>query len=229
MKLLPLLLLVACAASSPVSQAPAPEASPAPAAHTAPEATQAAPEAPQAEAGVANAATGGAGLPDLSSNLAHGQCANGPGNEGADSYFVGKFAINGNTVTGTERWYLFANPKLQASKHWGVGADCVLEWTVNGTTSDAGVCTNCNAGIKFHAAVNMTSNCPTELVQGHMDPTGKKLVGGEGVDFDQQYGIQKNADGTATFYFAKSGKRLGQGYANGSGMTYVTDHACKWF
>lgn len=228
MKVLSLLLLVACNAPSPVAQTSAPEASSPPAAQTAPEAAPAAPATAEPEAGVANAATGG-GLPDLSTNLAHGQCANGPGNEGADSYFVGKFSISGNTVTGTERWYLFANPKLQASKHWGVGADCVLEWNVSGSTSDSGVCSSCNAGIKFHATVNMNSNCPTELVQGHMDPTGKKLVGGEGTDFDQQYGIQKNADGSATFYFAKSGKRLAQGYANDTGMTYVTDHACKWF
>lgn len=227
MKVLSLLMLIACGSSSPVSQAPAPEASPAQAS-PAQAAPAAAPTAPEPEAGVANAATSG-GLPDLAASLPHGQCANGPGNEGADSYFVGQFTVSGTTVTGTERWFLFANPKLQASKHWGVGPDCVLEWKVSGTTSDAGVCSNCSAGIKFHATVNMNSNCPSELVQGHLDPTGKKLVGGEGSDFDQQYGIQKNADGTATFYFAKSGKRLAQGYANASGMTYVTDHACKWF
>lgn len=224
-KLIAVLLLAACGGSTPVTQAPAAPAAPAA------EQPQAAPaaEQPQAESGVANAAPP-AGLPDLAANLAHGQCANGPGAEGADSYFVGEFTINGTTVTGTERWFVFANPKLQASKHWGVGESCVLEWKVTGSTSDAGNCSGCSMGIKFHAEPNLSSNCPKELVQGRDDPHGSgKKVGGEGVAFDQQYGIQKNADGTAVFYFAKSGKRLAQGYAKGNGLAYVTDHACKWF
>lgn len=225
MKLCALLLLAACGGASPTAEAPS-----APAAEPAPAAEAPAAEAPAAEpeSGVANAAPP-SGLPDLAANLPHGKCANGPGNEGADSYFVGEFTVNGNTVTGTERWFLFANPKLQASKHWGVGPDCVLQWNLTGSVADTGQCSGCNAGIKFHAEPVLTSNCPEELVQGHMDPTGKKKVGGEGVAFDQHYGIQKNADGTAVFYFAKSGKRLGQGYAKGGAMNYVTDHACKWF
>lgn len=164
-------------------------------------------------------------LPDLGSGLSKGQCANGPGNEGADSYFVGNFAMTDGKISGTERWILFANPKWQAKG----GLDCELRWNVTGTkTSDVGACSNCTEGISFHAEPVLSSNCPEELVIGRKLDDGRR-AGGEGVPFDQKYALKKDPSGRVTVYFAKSGKQLGQGYYDGTGFNYVTDHACKWF
>lgn len=174
---------------------------------------------------LAFASTAMAALPDLKANLAHGQCANGPGNAGADSYFVGKFNFAGDKITGDEAWILFANPKwVQAG-----GNDCELHWTITGTrTKDIGACQGCSEGMTFHAEPIMSSNCPAALVQGHKAPTGE-TVGGEGVPFDQKYAIQKGQNGTVKVYFAKSGKLLGEGYQDATGLTYVSAHSCRWF
>lgn len=226
-KLTALLLLAACGGQTPTAQAPsAPATQPAPE-----EAAPAAEPTPAPEAGVANAAP--AGLPDLSANLPHGKCESVVGNSnvtGADTYWVGEFTINGNSVTGFERWHIFANSKLQASSHWGVGPSCVLEFKVTGSTQGTGSCSGCDLGIKIHAEPNLSSNCPKELVFGRDDPHGgSKKVGGHGAPYDVNYGIQRKPDGTAVVFFADSGKRLAQGYHKGSGVTYVTDHKCSWF
>ena len=41
-------------------------------------------------------------LPDVTAKLTRGQCGDGPGAEGADSYFSGSFTLDGTTVSGTE-------------------------------------------------------------------------------------------------------------------------------
>lgn len=234
MKLTVLLLLAACGGQTGNSQ-PEPSQSATPAA---PESSAAAPAeatpepTPEPESGVANAATSG-GLPDLGLNLAHGQCESVVGNSnvtGADTYYVGDFKINGTTVTGRERWFVFANSKLQASSHWGVGPDCVLEFKVTGTTVGKGACSACDLGIQIHAEPVAGSNCPDELVNGRDDPHGgSKKVGGHGAPYDVGYDIQRKPDGTAAFFFSKSGKPLAQGYHKDGAINYVTDHKCSWF
>lgn len=72
------------------------------------------------------------------------------------------------------------------------------------------------------------SDCPEELVKGHVLPDGRH-AGGEGVEFDVQYAIKKRADGTVQVYFAKTGKLLGEGYHQGDSFNYVSQHQCKWF
>ena len=141
-------------------------------------------------------------LPDVTKKLSKGLCSNGPGAEGADSYFSGTFTIDGNTVTGTERWILYANPKWKAKG----GKSCILEWNFTGTISDKGRCTSCELGIQFHAVADVNgSNCPEELVLGRLLPDGRR-AGGEGQDFDNKYAIKKGSNGTTKVYFGKSGK-----------------------
>lgn len=166
-----------------------------------------------------------ADIPDVTKALSKGRCANGPGAEGADSYFAGEFTIKGNKVTGKEKWILFANPKWKAKG----GKDCVLEWNITGTLSDGGGCNSCSTGIQFHAVADINgSNCPEELVLGRLLPDGRR-VGGEGQDFDNKYGIHKAGNGTIKLYFGKSGKFLGEGYNSGNTYNWVTSHQCKWF
>ena len=213
-------LLLACqgeaAPPSPAPPAPAPagpsDAAPQPAQATAAAAPPPPPaDPPQAGTGVASA------LPDLSQGLETGSCGRGPGNEGADSHFLGSFQVRGAQVTGTERWLLHANDKLLASKLWNAGTDCEVRWMLTGTTVPPQHCGDCDLGLQLQASVDLTgSTCPEDMVKREKS-------------FQVRYDVRRGADGVAHFYFASSGKLLGQGYHQGDALTYVTQHQCKWF
>ena len=185
-----------------------------------------APSAEQpAEAPTATTSTAAAALPDVTQDLVRGQCSNGPGNEGADSHFAGSLNVSGNTVTGDERWILYTNPKWAERG----GKDCEIVWSITGTKGPPPpTCGSCSYSVSFKASPDMSrSNCPEEMMLGRKAPTGE-TVGGEAVPFEQSYGVQVSGE-KATVYFAKSGKRLGEGYANDSAVVWVSDHQCKWF
>ena len=205
---------------------PAAHAAPAPAApvNTEAPAPTPAPTAPPAPA-VESSGGGGGSLPDVASSLARGQCGNGPGAEGADSYFTGTFTVSGNTVTGTERWILYANPKWEAKG----GNDCYIDWRITGTIGSTGACGSCDQGIQFQATADKHGgDCPEELRLGRLLPDGRR-AGGEAVDFSQSYSVKRGADGSVKVYFGKSGKLLGEGYHSGDAFNYVSSHQCKWF
>jgi hypothetical protein len=113
----------------------------------------AAPAAPSAEVGTAQAGAPAAppspiaegALPDLKATLQRGLCDNGPGNEGADGYFSGELTINGNAVSGSESWILFANP--------------------------VGACGDCDLSVKVHGEPNINaSKCVEGLVKKEAKP-----------------------------------------------------------
>jgi len=220
------LMMLACDQSSESPAAPATPAAPVPTAAptTAPTAAPVSTEAPT-PAPSAGSGGGSSSLPDVAANLSKGQCSNGPGAEGADSYFTGSFTINGNTVTGTETWILYANPKWQAKG----GNDCTITWRLSGTIADSGACGSCDLGVSFQATADKHGGgCPEELRLGRLLPDGRR-AGGEAVNFSQQYAVKRNADGSTVVYFAKSGKQLGEGYHSGEAFNYVSAHQCKWF
>ncbi len=211
----PTLLLLACGSASdsrPASAAPPAEtsaAAPAPA------------EGAAAAAPATAAPAGSTTLPDLSKGLETGSCGNGPGNEGADSHFLGDFQINGTTVTGTERWLLHANAKLQASKLWNAGSDCEVRWMLSGAITAPKHCGTCDLGLDLTANADLTgSTCPEDLVKRE-------------ASFTVSYDVRRGSDGVAYVYFANSGKLLGQGYHQTEGQSsrfnYITQHQCKWF
>lgn len=206
--LLAALLLPACS-TEPAAPTPAEAASPAP--------TPQAAETSTAEQPAAIPATTSGGLPDLSQNLESGSCGNGPGNEGADSHFLGEFTITGSTVSGTERWLLAANSKLQASPLWGAGESCEVRWMLAGTVVPPLHCGDCDLGLQLTANVDLTgSTCPEDMVKREKT-------------FQVRYDVRRAADGVAWVYFANSGKLLGQGYHQGERFNYLTQHQCKWF
>lgn len=174
---------------------------------------------------LASISVGAEDLPDLMLGLNGGQCANGPGSEGADSWFVGGFGLAGGSITGTERWVLRTNPKWAAKG----GKDCEVVWRVGGTrTTNTGACRDCDFGLSFHAEPDLgASTCPEELLIGRVLPDGRR-AGGEAVPFDQTYAVKVNGQ-QAAVYFAKSGKQLGEGYLMGEQLGYVSPHQCKWF
>lgn len=206
--------------TTPAEQQGAPDSPPEP-----PEATATPEEAPSPT--LTNTTGGSAGtLPNLAEGLQRGLCSNGPGNEGADSYFVGSFSIENGQIRGSETWMLFSNPQWQARG----GSDCSITWNVTGTeTPGGGSCGACDSTISFQAVADIHgSQCPEELVLGRLLPNGQR-AGGEATDFNQSYAIERRADGTAKIYFSRSGRLLGEGYHNGGGLTYVSSHSCKWF
>lgn len=203
-------LLLACEGEAAPTAAPAPaEGTTAPEAATATSAAPPPPQAPDAPAA--------GSLPDLSQGLETGSCGKGPGNEGADSHFVGTFQVSGSQVSGTERWLLHANDKLQASKLWNAGSDCEVRWMLSGTTVPPQHCGDCDLGLSLTATVDLTgSTCPEDMVKREKS-------------FQVRYDVRRGSDGVAHVYFAGSGKLLGQGYHQGGQLTYVSQHQCKWF
>lgn len=160
-----------------------------------------------------------------SEGLERGKCDNGPGAEGADSYFVGALTVGETEVTGTETWVLFANKKWVAK----TGADCELEWTIEGSRSDqVGMCVDCDFAVSLKATPQgASSTCPEELVSGREGPGGVK-VGGEAKPWTETYAVKLEGE-TAWLYFAKSGKKLTSGTFKDGVLNYVTNHQCKWF
>jgi hypothetical protein len=153
-------------------------------------------------------------LPDIRGGLERGGCDDGPGNEGADSHFVGDIHINGSTVSGSESWVLFANPKWKAKG----GGDCEVTWRLTGRTGATGACSDCDLGIVIKAQPDVEgSGCPKDLVKR------------EARAFDTEYAIKRTKDGVAWVYWAKSGKLLGQGYHSRDHLNYASQHQCKWF
>ena len=175
-----------------------------------PVAAPAGPEPPKA-------ATTASAMPDLAKGLEQGSCGNGPGNEGADSYFIGEYTISGNQVMGTERWLLHANAKLMASKLWKAGSDCEVRWMMRGVTTSPQHCGDCDLGLDVSATADVTgSTCPEDMVKREKS-------------FQVRYDVRRSPDGVAWFYFANSGKVLGQGYHQGDRVSFLTQHQCKWF
>lgn len=164
-----------------------------------------------------------AAAPAAMPDLPHGQCENGA--TGADSYFVGRFTIDGEAVTGTETWVLYANDAWV--KHGG--NSCTLSWNVKGNTAPHGKCAGCALSIQFHAEPDVSgSNCPAELLTGRQLSSGQK-VGSEAQAFDQLYDVMTQGDGAAVVTFGKSGKELGRGSYTGGVLTYTSGHQCKFF
>jgi hypothetical protein len=121
---------------------------------------------------------------------------------------------------------LYANPKWTAKG----GRDCSVTWNITGSQSPGGgACGTCDTTLSFQAVADVHgSQCPEELVLGRLLPNGQR-AGGEAQNFSQTYGIERRPDGTARVYFGRSGKLLGEGYHDSTGVTYASSHSCKWF
>lgn len=153
-------------------------------------------------------------LPDLKKGLSREGCDNGPGVMGAASYFVGEITITDDgDARGEEEWVLFANKKWAGHN----GADCSVRWTLSGSKTTTRSCGRCDLGVSLTNQLDVTgSNCPEDLTKGE---TGQSIG----------YDINLKDDGTVEVFFAKSGKRVGEGYHKDGTIRYVTDMSCRWF
>jgi hypothetical protein len=159
------------------------------------------------------ASTIGGELQDLTANLAKTGCDNGPGGAGAVSYFVGEIRIDGNSVTGEEKWLMYANSKWKATG----GQDCFVRWGMNGAKAPVSKCSFCSTGISLINELDRGgSTCPKDMAKTN---TGESI----------KYDLHLRDDGTATVYFAGSGRRLGDGVHKDGVVRYVSDMSCRWF
>jgi len=204
-------LLLACSNQTPVSdglQPTQPEAAQHEAAQ--PEAAQPEPTRPHA---IEASNDDQDPLPDVSINLPHGLCNNGPGGSGADSYFVGSFHRAPTGITGTETWYLHANTTWIAAG----GSDCRIVWVVTGEVRSPTRCTSCEFGVSATAILDTDrTTCPEGL---YKDEETQQL----------EYDILNKQDSSSEIRFSQSGNLLGEGYHSPHAFNYVSAHSCKWF
>lgn len=220
--------LLACAGMGPADDAApaadAPAADNAPAADDAPAADNAPAAPPTATTQATDAATPNshaptAGLPDLTVGIDKAGCE-GPGNEGARAYFVSDLKVTGSVVSGSETWLIYANDKLKRAKIWqqdGGGEECMVRWMLTGVTTTPGACGACDSAVQVKGTVDVSgSTCPEGIWKREREWT-------------ETYDIARRSDGTALFYFHRSGKQFGQGYHSGDKMNFITDPTCQWF
>ena len=203
MSLISFSLFLACAPSSSTEA----NATPSPSAPTA--------ALPPVETTVQAATAGSTAseLPDLTANLAKTGCDNGPGGAGAASYFVGEIRLNGSSASGEERWLMYANSKWKATG----GQDCEVRWSMNGAKVPVSKCAFCTTGVSLINELDRGgSTCPKDMAKTN---TGESI----------KYDVHLRDDGTATLYFAGSGRRLGDGVHKDGVIRYVTDMSCRWF
>ncbi len=132
---------------------------------------------------------------------------------GATSHFIGELTTaDGATYTGTETWALFAN---DAWVDVG-GADCIVVWSINAAVGAPGACSTCEFGLEIDATLDaFQTDCPEGLYVGD-----ERWSTSYDVDID---GL------TATITYGSSGSDLASGYADATGLVYITPAACMWF
>lgn len=160
--------------------------------------------------------TNTSGMPNLLKGLATDGCDNGPGIYGAADYFYNDFSINGKDVIGSETWILYPNKKL--SEKWkaeGIEESCKVTWNLKGKTQPIG--RKGDLGIRVVNEL-ITTTCPKEIVNKYED-TGKTIT----------YDVLRSSDGTAKFFFSKSGKFVGSGHHKGDHLQFITNKSCRWF
>ena len=155
-------------------------------------------------------------LPDLVEGLETTGCDDGPGQNGAVSYFYGEFKDEGKFVVGQEKWLLFANKRWKANKA-KPGKDCEVKWTLKGRKVRPQGCGHCAFGVQMrNFLVRSASSCPRQLTAGE---SGKII----------KYDFDVAEDGTVGIYFAGSGKKVMTGYHKDGFIRAVSRGSCRWF
>lgn len=155
-------------------------------------------------------------LPDLVSGLETTGCDDGPGQNGAVSYFYAEFKDEGKFVIGQEKWLLFANKKWKENKA-KPGKDCEVKWTLKGRKVRPQGCGHCAFGVQMrNFLVRSASSCPRQLTAGE---SGKII----------KYDFDLAEDGTVGIYFAGSGKKVFTGYHRDGFIRGISRASCRWF
>ena len=97
----------------------------------------------------------------------------------------------------------------------GVQGSCKVTWNLKGKTQPVG--RKGDLGIRVVNEL-ITTTCPKEIVNKYED-TGKTIT----------YDVLRSSDGTAKFFFSKSGKYVGSGHHKGDNLQFITEKSCRWF
>jgi len=154
-------------------------------------------------------------LPDLLSEATDPEgCEEVLGEEiaGAASMFFGEYTQSDGVWVGEERWLLYAN---QAWRDIG-GSDCEVVWVAQALEIDAPVCAGCNFGLSTTLVINETATTCDLGIVGAGDGT-------------TTYGIARQDDGAATWFFGGSGDLLGDGHHISDAMNFLSEPSCRWW
>lgn len=132
---------------------------------------------------------------------------------GAASMFYGVYWERGDGQwAGEEQWQIFSNA---AWREVG-GEDCVVVWAATASQTAAPSCPGCDIGLSVSIELDeAATSCDPELVSG--------------LGNTETYGIARGSGTDATWYFANSGDRLGDGHHVDGGMNFLTDPSCRWW
>lgn len=134
---------------------------------------------------------------------------------GATGWFVGEFAIDGNSVEGHEVWALLAN---EAWENTGEGYDCKVVWNMAGVVEAPVNCASCEYSLVLDANLNYdASDCTPRLLQSEDQP------------FTVTYNVRELSTGETEFLYAESSRLLGVGTSDNDSANYVTDPRCFFF
>ena len=109
-------------------------------------------------------------------------------------------------------------PNKKMAPKWakeGVQGSCKVTWNLKGKTQPVG--RKGDLGIRVVNEL-ITTTCPKEIVNKYED-TGKTIT----------YDVLRSSDGTAKFFFSKSGKYVGSGHHKGDNLQFITEKSCRWF
>lgn len=156
------------------------------------------------------------GLPELRDDMEKHYCDDEfPGAAGAASYFLGTYLQEEEGWIGKERWYLFPTPGWIEAEDEITEEGCYVTWDVDANESE---CPTCSLTLSVIAGVNRNeTNCPEGLWDNP-----------EEEEWEAVYDVDISGE-DATFSFQGSGTFIGQGYANSSALSFLSDVTCSWF
>jgi hypothetical protein len=132
---------------------------------------------------------------------------------GAASMFYGEYHDQGDgTWSGEERFLIWANATWRAAG----GADCEVRWTATAVETTAPSCTGCDLGLSTTLILDEgATTCDLDIVGG--------------ADGTASYGVARHSGGDATWYFATTKERFGDGQHIDGAANFLTDPSCRWW
>tara|TARA_B110000037_G_C16880349_1_gene407708 strand:+ start:81 stop:665 length:585 start_codon:yes stop_codon:yes gene_type:complete len=155
------------------------------------------------------------GLPDLEESMVTDHCEDEqPGAAGATTYFLGTYIEDSDGWIGKERWILHPTSGWTSTG----GETCYVTWEVNAQEIDVVGCPTCSLALSVSAFVNrQETDCPDGLWDNPQEE-----------QWEAVYNIEINDD-QAIFSFQGTDSFLGEGYANASAVSFLSNVSCSWF
>lgn len=140
---------------------------------------------------------------------------NGTAHPGASTYFAGSYSLNGDSLSGMEEAIYVANTSWESILE---SPECRVTWSLTGTTVETSACTTCDLHIEVSAMLDESqSDCPSELAADWQ------------TSWSEVYGVARNGDGSADWYFGSNGDYFASGTHSNGAINFLSDVQCSWF